>query len=377
MNSKNNYKNNLIIDVRSLLHIKPCGVRTYVLSLVEEILKDKTLNIVLYSNSFLHKGNIPNQWLAKSNVSLSFTKIPNKLLNISMSFFNFPKIDSLASNNIAPNIPIYYFVPDLLPYAVSKDVKVLQTIHDLSFIKYGQYFNLKTNLIFKLFNYKKNISKASKLLAVSGSVKTELKSLRINQNIEVIECGAPRASVNNGGSVKVKGKKYFLIISTIEPRKNMRTMIDAFIVFNKEHPDYKLYIIGEKNNNIFANYTISEKEKINSNIIFLGNVSEIDKSMYLKNAKALLYVSYYEGFGLPIVEALAKGTMVITSDSGAMKEKECSNVLLANPNSALSIVSAMKKIRRLVFNDRDIGIKKYNWRLSSNKLLSLLYKEKN
>ena len=133
------------------------------------------------------------------------------------------------------------------------------------------------------------------------------------------------------------GSKYLLCLSTIEPRKNLKTVIISFVKALKLNPDDNLYLViagphGWMNNELYE--TINNSALLNQRVVFTGFVDENDLAALYSGAEMFIYLSYYEGFGLPVLEAMKCGTPVIASDRSSIPEVTGNASLLADPGDS-------------------------------------------
>lgn len=136
-------------------------------------------------------------------------------------------------------------------------------------------------------------------------------------------------------------KKYFLSVGKIEPRKNIPMLVEAFEDFSKikGHEDYQLVIVGPKG------WDVSESHLDKPNVHLMGTVTDDDLGVLYTNAKAFVFPSLYEGFGIPLIEAMTMGCPAITSRNSSLAEiSSDENVIYIDPKNKGSIVSAMNKI---------------------------------
>lgn len=142
---------------------------------------------------------------------------------------------------------------------------------------------------------------------------------------------------------RIEDRPFFLTLSTIEPRKNLANIIAGFQRFKSENPESNAVLLcaGNKgwiNRKEFKNLS-SQKD-----VVFTGFVEEEMMSVLFSEAMALCYVSHFEGFGLPILEAMACGTPVICGDNSSQPEVGGNAVLYADANDPDAIVSQMKAV---------------------------------
>ena len=193
------------------------------------------------------------------------------------------------------------------------------------------------------------------IVAVSANTKRDLEEL-FNipaEKIEVIYPGGnENAEVDISKIDRVRAKyhlpqNYFLYVGNLEPRKNVASIIlafDEFISENSEYNNYDLVIAGGngwKCHDIFsASSQSNHKEKIH----LLGYVNETEKQTLCSSAKILIYPSFYEGFGFPVLEAFSAGVPVITSADSSLPEVAKDAALLINPFNLTEIKAAIREI---------------------------------
>ncbi len=368
---------NILIDLRPLMAGNTSGVEVYMRNLLEKIFKNDSKNhYILWWNSHHDVSkNIPR--FKNKNITYLSTKIPNKILNLSLSLLRYPKIDKWIGGKAGMKID-RVFVPDPRPAPVSKECKKVITIHDLSFEHFKHTFSWKTKLWHKLLRPRKEVRESAKVIAVSKATKEdvvetygaseekvkviyeasglEFTHLAREERAEV--CGLSRSplptSPYKGETYNEIRKKYnlperfILTLSTIEPRKNIEGLLEAFQKLKKETDlPHKLIIAGRRNERIFAKV---KNLKVDKNVIFTGFVSEENKAKLYALADAFVYPSFFEGFGLPLVEAMQMGCPALTSDISAMPEIVREAGQLVNPYEIESIKNGMK----LVLEDENL-----------------------
>lgn len=217
-------------------------------------------------------------------------------------------------NELSPKI--FWQPAHLLPPRIDKKIQKIITIHDLSSITMPQ-FHTRMNVLGHKLLLKKSILDASGIITISETIKQEIVE-RYNPaaKITVIYNGANLSPVVQK-PVQFNFNKYFVFVGTVEPRKNLETLIKAYLKIKHKVPE-KLVIIGNpgwKSDAIFALIKANTKD-----IFYLGHITEAEKNYYIQQATALVYPSLYEGFGLPPLEAMILKTPVITSKAGSLKE---------------------------------------------------------
>ena len=220
-------------------------------------------------------------------------------------------------------------------------IPVVVTIHDLSYFYYPDEF-LKKDL-YQLKKWTKySVEKAKKIIAVSNTTKKDLIKFYsvAEKKIEVVYNGYEKASgrtsgveeeLNNRKNLEVnlrklqtKKQNYILYVGTLQPRKNVTVLIDAFYRFKEKKPDYKLVIVGKKGwlfDHIFKKVKDLNLKK---EVEIKGYVSDEELSLLYQNAFCFVLPSLYEGFGIPLLEAMSFGTPVISSfHSSGLKYPRC------------------------------------------------------
>jgi glycosyltransferase involved in cell wall biosynthesis len=245
-----------------------------------------------------------------------------------------------------------FISPDAFSSLKTK-VKTLLVIHDLNFEHYPEHLPW---LIQKYYRYytPRFAKKAARIATVSAFSKQDIvNQYKIDpKKIDVVYNGSnvvfhpiPEKEKEKTKSVYTDGKNYFLFIGAISPRKNLINLLRAFDLFREENnTDTKLLIVGEKmwgGSDLEAVYS---KMKFKDEIVFTGRLKPDELAAVLGSALALTYTSFFEGFGIPIIEAFNAGTPVITSNTTSMPEIAGNAALLADPFNPNSIANAMKDI---------------------------------
>jgi glycosyltransferase involved in cell wall biosynthesis len=232
-------------------------------------------------------------------------------------------------------------------------VKSMCVFHDLNFEHYPKDLPYLERKNYKHF-FPKYAHKAARVATVSEYSKQDI----VNQyhispdKIDVVYNGANEGFKPLGTAEQQKirekytgGKPYFIFVSALHPRKNLVNLFKAFDDFKEQKSsDIKLMIVGEKmwwTKEIEQAY---ESMQNKDEVIFSGRLAFEELQSALASALALTYVSYFEGFGIPIVEAFYAGTPVITSNVTSMPEVAGDAALLVDPFSVQSITNAMMKI---------------------------------
>lgn len=247
-------------------------------------------------------------------------------------------------------LPVHFGFP------YSKKTQFLTTIHDFTHLLFPE-FHLPINIYHTEKGIQYALKRNSSWIAISRSTKDDLiKYCKVSPDkVFTIHEAADReqfksefdeAVVSNVlKKYNIPNKTYFLSLSTLEPRKNITNIIKAFNLLLTENPDFDIYMIvsgkiGWKMTDLL-NGTLNKK---NDRIIFTGFVDDEDLPKLYSKARALTYVSYYEGFGLPPLEAMSCGTPVVYGNNSSQIEIVGDSGLAADPKSITDIKNQMYKL---------------------------------
>lgn len=284
---------------------------------------------------------------------------------------------------------IYHFFDYIVPPRI--EGKVITTIHDMTYNLYPHTMQRKTlNRIIKDIDY--SVNRADKVITISENTKRDIINI-LNISSDKIELAPPGVDYSTFSrnyhdvriqSVKVKyklPKRYILYMGTLEPRKNIESIIEAFNLFRKESDfdskDIKLVIAGKKGwlyNNIFSTVRELSLEK---EIIFTDYVDEIDKPIIYKLALLFMFPSLYEGFGIPVLEAMASSVPVITSNTSSLPEVAGNAAILVKPKDIISMASSIhslltdEDLRNNLIYRGNIQAKRFSWYNSADKIYEI------
>jgi glycosyltransferase involved in cell wall biosynthesis len=273
--------------------------------------------------------------------------------------------------------------------SLKTNTKTLDVIHDINFEhnpEYLPYFYRK----YYLHYFPKFANFANRIATVSEFTKNDIiDKYNIPKNkIDVVYNGANEnyKPVTDFTKQETKAKytqscNYFLFIGNISKRKNLQNLILAFEKFkNSTNNDTKLLVIGSVmwNSKELENLVrfISHK----SDIIFLGRASENELTKIIPSALAMVYPSFFEGFGIPILEAMYSDIPVITSNVTSMPEVGGDAALYVNPTSINSIFNALleiqnsHKLRSELIEKGKIQREKFSWQKTADKLWNSIEK---
>lgn len=342
------------IDATLLREGRVTGVERYTINLIKNILKEDSFNqYKIFFKEKVYSELIP--FLDKcefhicpvnNRVYCDQIWLPRKINSGNFDLVHYPAF---------PSSPF------------SKVNSVL-TIHDATFWKYPETMSAGGKYYYKPL-FPQAIKKAKKIITVSHSSKKDLiKYLNIPAtNISVIYEALDDSFLSKKSKPLnyLLPDKYILSVGTIEPRKNIITLIDAFQQLKMEYNvPHELVIVGRKG--WIRNLNIPEK--IKSQIHFTGFVSDDELAGIYESADIFVFPSLYEGFGFPILEAMAMNIPIVASNTSSLPEIGKNACLYAQPSSAESfkenIIKIIKnpQLREELVNRGRSRFKDFSWK---------------
>ncbi len=349
------------------------GVHVYTKSLIQELLK----------RNDGHEYILVRQ---KKDNALSHVQqivIPNTSLPIGFAslrlFFIIPYI--LRKQGVDAVFEPAHFGPFNLP----KKVKRITFIHDLTPIIFPEYHRWHSQMLQKIF-LKRILKNAHLIFTNSNNTSKDLeqyypftkdknKTLLLGKGSRFIPSQNTDLILDYGITLP-----YFLSVGTIEPRKNLVNLLKAYAVFMKEtKTPYMLIIaggLGWKTEGFEKEWATHPYRKY---ILILGYVKEEELPILYSHANAFMYLSLYEGFGLPVLEALACGTDVICSNTSSLPEVGGTVAHYCNPQSINDIKQQMIKVSQFSLNQQKINSQKnieqarlFSWEKHVNSFLDTI-----
>lgn len=259
-------------------------------------------------------------------------------------------------------------------------VKTVVTIHDIAYFYYPEEF-LKKDL-YKLKNWTSYaLNRAQKVISVSENTRKDIIKFyeTPKEKIVVIHNGFNQANSTEAlKEFKAPPFPYLLYVGTLQPRKNVSKLIEAFSILKKEHVDLKLYIVGKKGwlyDEIFARVT---KLNIQNDVLFTSYISDDEKNALYKHAQAYVLPSLYEGFGNPPLEAMGAGCPVIVSNNSSLPEVCGDACVYFDPNDTMDMVNKIdevlsnKELRASLKTKGLQRVKEFSWKKCAEETLNVL-----
>jgi glycosyltransferase involved in cell wall biosynthesis len=376
----------VVIDVTPV-DSKPSGVGLYVLNLVENLSKlqhPESFELGLayqagLKNWLQGKLDFPENMKHYSNLyQIPIpVRISNLLLDYLPQFFPHYLQPILENPNIfhGNNYTVY-------PY---KNIQKIITIHDLSFIRHPEYVNSVVK------QYTKRLIKCLEwtdlIITISESSKQDIIDyLKVPSEKVIVTPLASRYNANFLSTLNLEkevkninydlSKPYLLFVSTIEPRKNINAIISAFNFLKKRHKiEHQLVLIGRKGWNYEPIFTAIENSPYKNEIHHLDYLSNELVALFYSKADVFLYPSHYEGFGLPVLEAMTLGTPVIASNTSSIPEVTGNAAILIDPNDYMQLAEAIlqvisdSQLRQNLINKGKIRADLFSWERTAKETL--------
>lgn len=312
------------------------------------------------------------------NISYQIVKPPMLWTQIGLPF-------KLFSEKEKPDVffsPSHY-APRLSP------VPTVMAVMDLSFLHFKETFAKKDLLQLKNWTAY-SVKQAAKVLTISNSSRDDIiKQYRISRDRVVVTYPGirpiPRLTpqvytanmLENSYTIK---DPYFLFVGTLQPRKNIERLIESFsmLLTKTDKKDTKLVIVGKKGWLFEDILNAPKKYGVTESVMFLDFVKDEDLPMLYKNAIAYILPSLYEGFGLPVLEAMNHECPVITSNVSSLPEAGGDACLYVDPENTEDIAKKME----MILEDRDLRrsliakgkkqVEKFSWDKTAKETLDVL-----
>ena len=310
-------------------HRVPGGTAVATLNLAEEMCRLEGIDLVGIAAN--HKKN-PKKPIPES-IEIVNSKLPRQILYEMWNRFNAPKVE-----NIVRSIDLVHASGGAIP---STDLPLVATIHDLSWREQHDWFPARGKRFAETWLVKAR--KAERIICPSQrTFKDLVKAGFDEQIIRVVPLGVATRKVCEEQVEGLLEKNsistpFVLWVGTIEPRKNIPTLLQAM----QQVPEIPLVLVGPKG---WESDLQSAIEPIRERVKIIGEVDEATKHIWYKAASVFCFPSLMEGFGLPIAEAMSHGTPVVTSSTTATSEVAGEAALLIDPKSADAIAESIKEI---------------------------------
>ena len=356
------------------------GIATYSYNLI------KNLNKIDKKNKyFLIHHTIKNLEIYSRNKEIIF---PLKNIPFKWTSWRFFRLPLFLRKNNAFSLDIIHDTFEIGPLSVNLPTKKIITVYDLSAYLFPQYHNFLNYLLHKLL-FKKTLLNVDCVLTISKNSKNDLiRHFSISPNkIKVTYLGVNEKFRVYKNKIKLDNvrvtynlpKKFILYIGTLEPRKNIPNLLKAYakLCGRIKIPLIIVGKIGWKYKEIFK--TI-ENCDLKDKIILLGYIREEDLPAMYNLATVFVYPSFYEGFGLPVLEAMACGCPVVTSNISSLPEVAGKAAIMINPYNVNALAKAISKVltdenlRKSMIKKGLKQVQKFSWNRCAKQTLGVYNK---
>ena len=269
----------------------------------------------------------------------------------SQYFRSYWRLYQTAKLLLCNHIDLFHGLSHVLPYCIEKTgVPSVVTIHDLIFLRFPEYYKRIDRKMYQSI-YLSSCRRATKIIAISNQTKSDLiQYFGIDQNkIEVIyqTCNNrfyDRVGEEQKSVIRLKfdlPEKFILCVGTIERRKNQLGILKAVA---KEKIDTTVVILGRPTDYINELKQFINESGIQKKVIFLQNTTTEELQAIYQMAEVMVYPSFFEGFGLPVLEAQASGCPVITSNVSSLPEAGGHGAIYITPDNISEIGQAIVHI---------------------------------
>jgi glycosyltransferase involved in cell wall biosynthesis len=366
---------------------KPSGVGVYTLNLIkalDQLQESEKFKLDIYFQptfkNWLSRNFSPNELI--QSYSPHCLPIPVTVTNALIKFPN-PLLAYFSRSLDRPDV-VHGTDHFVYPNPTSRNI---MTIHDLTFVKYPEYV---PKIVKTYLERIKNCLKfTDAIITFSENTKRDLvELLKIAPNKIYVTYQASRYRADYLTEQQIEelkvsfsydfNKPYFLFVSTLEPRKNVISLIQAFNYLKQKYKiEHQLVLIGQTGWKYQPILQAINQSPYRSDIHHLNYLSDDLVALFYSQAEAFIYPSFYEGFGLPVLEAMTLGAPVITSNGSSLPEITGDTALLINPNDSMELAGAMLNLigdrvlrDNLIFKGKEQA-SKFSWKKTAQSTLNV------
>lgn len=356
----------IAVDARPL-SVPITGIGQYTLQMLTELIKQSPADW---------------QWFLYTDRPLLIDFTSHAKVSLRSSGFSARFLSTIVSQIAYPvwaridEIDLFWSPRHHLPRFFLHRLSRVVTIHDLVWMRYPETM-LGLNLLLEKLLMPTSLRLADKVASVSLATEADLRKEFPDTSNKLITIPAAATFISENNDC-VPEEPFFLFVGTLEPRKNLLTLLDAFsMLMTRGVHSHKLLVAGGPG---WGDETLESRIsdlKIESKVELCGYISEQKLHQLYRHATGLLMPSLYEGFGMPLLEAMQYATPVITSNCSSLPEVAGEGGLLVNPESADEICEAMERLitepdlRSQLSRNAVAQAGRYSWRTSAAKMLKL------
>ena len=355
------------------------GHYSYVANLIHEMFANDMMTD--FEPIIYCRGQIPVIFSHLSdNVKFKVCKFNNRKICEQLWLSSVAPFDSLDVFHSTWSMPVFH------------PKRCILTLHGLASYLFPSNFTKSYKLYWNL-TAKRNYKKAARYIAISQSTKQDfIEYMDIPEDkIDVVHHGVDTnffSKIDDDNQLNRLKKSYslpnrfILFVSAIIPIKNLVTLIKSYddLINHKEFSDIGLVIAGSRGWNCEPVFETVNQLKLEDKVIFTGYFPQEDLPALYSSAELFVLPSYYEGFGIPVLEAFACGTPVITSNTSCLPEIAGNAAMLMDPYNQDDLTEAMKKVlsdkilQKTMIEKGLERVKKFSWRKTAEKTIKVYEK---
>jgi len=251
------------------------------------------------------------------------------------------------------HIDVLHSPANVLPELLPRNCAGVVTLHDLAFLRFPNVLTRTRRLYHRTFTIR-SLQRATMIISVSESTKRDAVELVgiPGERLQTVYAAIDDRFSSEIGEKEIAAfrqkygltEEFLLYLGTLEPRKNITALIEAYAYLRNMYArKEKLVLAGGKGWLYDTIYEKIEKLGLETEVIFPGFVADNEQKLWYHTASAFAYPSLYEGFGLPVVEALACGTPVVTSNVSSLPEAGIEVALSIDPHDVEAMAQALYK----------------------------------
>ena len=323
------------------------GLGNYCRTLINDMIRrnDSNMKLLLYTPD---KGRdvLRNQIIESDNSRFVFPK--KKLGKIYKSLW---RTKNIVKQLLEDKVQIYHGLSGELPLGLrNSGIKSVVTIHDLIFLRHPEYYHWFDRKMYT-WKFHQTIKQADRIIAVSECTKRDILEFgKIDpEKISVIyqSCNPKFTNMPTEGEMEATAKKYdlpkryLLCVGTIEERKNLMLAVRSLSLLPE---DIHLVAVGKKTKYADKVMETADKTGVSHRLHLLSGVSDDELNVIYKKAEVFVYPSRYEGFGIPIIEAIFCGLPVVASTGSCLEEAGGPDCLYVNPDDSEGMAAAIMQL---------------------------------
>jgi glycosyltransferase involved in cell wall biosynthesis len=360
----------IAIDGRSAIG-KKAGIGTYFFNLTKHIPSDgsgNTYSIYLNKNSEIITD--------RDRIDVKIFRLPAFLWHLRVLYDLYKTSADVyyTPSLIIPQIKItkyVLFIPDMTPFVLPQHhtfkILFLRVLYKTAFKNAQNIITDSMSAKADILKYFRNIIKEEQIVVIPLAASESFKKISDNNYLH---------------KIRVKFKlpdKYILFVGSIEPRKNLIGLLKAFCSI-RSGIEHKIVITGAKGWKNAQFYKFIKSNSLENDIIFTDYVDDEELPAIYNMADVFVYPSFYEGFGIPVLEAMRSGIPVIASSTSSLPEIVQNTGILINPNNANEIAQALIKVlsdrefRDALIEKGTMRAKSFNWRDTARLTLDVINK---